>query len=66
MKKPTYIYEIGIPVSEYWVYSVKAKNKIEAYEKIKNCDDSAEQVYSLSAPLGRKRNKIFSRKLTKP
>lgn len=65
-KKPVYEYKIGVPVSEYWVYDVKATSIAEAMTKIRNCENSIQQVYSLPAPVGRRVPKVFSKKLTKP
>ena len=61
MKKPIYTYEIGMPVSEYWVYQVNATSVKEAVKKIRSSDPDAPQVYTLSAPLGKTVPHVFQK-----
>jgi hypothetical protein len=64
-KKPVYIYEIGIPVSEFWIYVVEGTSIKDAYRNVKNGHDSAEQTCSLSAPTGQRKIRFYKRKLKK-
>jgi hypothetical protein len=60
-KKPLYLYEIGIPVSEYWVMQVEATSIKEAIKRIRDNHDSVDQVCSLSAPVGCARPRVYKK-----
>lgn len=64
-RKPNYIYEIGIPVSEYWIYNVEGTSFRDAMNNIRNNHDSAEQICSDAAPIGRTKPKVYKRILIK-
>ena len=63
--KPRYTYEIGVPISEYWIMEVEADSYREALDLIRNQDSGVTQVYSLAAPLGRKKPKLFEKRRLK-
>jgi hypothetical protein len=45
-KKRLYVYEVGVPVTETWVFSVVASNKREAFLKA-SLNEGAHQLFSL-------------------
>lgn len=63
MKKKMYIYEIDIPVSEYWVMEVEASSYKQALELVKKggCD----QIYSMAAHVGRTKPRLIEKKKVK-
>jgi hypothetical protein len=60
-KKPIYRYEIGIPVSEYWIMEVHATSVKDAIKKIRDDDDSVQQLCSDAAPIGRTKPKVYKK-----
>lgn len=47
-RKKLYLYEVGVPVTQLWVFRVTAKNRKSAYRFAKTGTGNSEQVCTLS------------------